>query len=118
MEEGITRAERIERVHETAKRINREIPILKYKRSEIIREEIVDAYTALQPSSVMVKMDIKQDDGTIKEVIAAKQVNVGDKVVIHADGSETVYTSVEFERNFAQYVEEPKEESEPTAKEE
>lgn len=94
----MSRESRIAEVSELAKRVNKEIPVKKYIRQRIVQEEIIDAYVSPVPSAAVV-------DGI------TKMVEVGDWVVIRADGSQDTYKPVEFTKVFELYTEISKESS-------
>ena len=87
----MSRESRIAEVQELARTVHKEIPVSKYTRQRIIQEEIIDAYISPVPSAVIV------GDNT-------KMVEVGDWVVIKADGSQDTYKPLEFAKIFEAYI--------------
>ena len=87
----ITRQERIGKVQELSKRIKEgggdEIVIGQFKRHKIVQEEIVDAYISPVPSAV-------------KTPAGSRQVDKGNWVLIHSDGSESTMTPDQFAKVF------------------
>jgi len=89
----MSREARIIEVQELAKSINRPITVSKYIRQRIVQEEIIDAYKSPVPSAVTVNGH-------------PKMVEIGDWIVIKADGSQDTYKPAEFAQIFEPYRDE------------
>lgn len=74
-------------VRDLSKKLKKDISVLRFKRSKIIQEEIVDAYQTPVPSAVLVKG-------------RPRQVEVNEWIVNHADGSQSKYSDMEFRKVF------------------
>jgi len=98
-EQKVTQQDRLETVMKLAKDLKKPIPVTKFIRHKIIREEIVLAYQSLVPSSVQVSYKTLKDDQYV-DVVANRQVNKGNYVVIRQDGSQETYTPEEFHKTY------------------
>ena len=83
----------IAEVNELSKSIKNPIPIARFIRQRIVQEEIVDAYKSPVPSAVKI-------DGQ------PKMVEIGDWIIIRADGSQDTYKPDKFSQIFEPYKEE------------
>jgi len=97
----MTREDRIMEVNELSKTVKNPIAVAKYIRQRIVQEEIIDAYVSPVPSAVVV-------DGR------PKQVEVGDWVAIHSDGTQDAYKPAEFTKVFEPYIGDQKPNSIPS----
>lgn len=77
----------IAEVNQLAKDIKRPIPINQYIRSRIVQDEIVNAYKSPVPTAVIVNGK-------------SRQVEIGDWIAIHPDGSKDAFKDAEFKSIF------------------
>lgn len=109
-EERITQSQRLQTLVDLSKQLNKQIPVNRYIRHKVIREEVVLAYKSPVPSGVQVEYQTLKDDKYVK-VKANRQVNKGNYVVIHKDGSQETYTPEEFVKIYEPMMGEDKKES-------
>ena len=81
------RDDAIRKVKELEQATKLPIPISRYTRKKIVREEVIEAYVTPVPTSV------KTSQGNM-------QVNKGQWVVIHLDGTQETYSPQDFFKIF------------------
>ena len=84
----MTRDEILLNVRKLSEQIKKPIPIEKYKRAQIIREEVVEAFQTPVPNAVTLANG------------QTKQVEKDNWILIHQDGTQSTYTDEEFHNTF------------------
>jgi len=74
-------------VNQLAKDIKRPITISRYIRKRVVQEEMIDAYISPVPTAVIVNG-------------RARQVEIGDWIIIQADGAKSTFKDNEFKTIF------------------